>query len=145
MATAAGTVIIDNGMVLLRYPAGGFGGYAWTFSKGRPDKGETLEQAAERETFEETGYEVVIGRKIGDFPGTTTTTTFFLASNAKKTGEPHWETEKLQWFSPEEARKAIMETPNDTGRERDLAVLAAALEAAGIKEETPEDIDAGWG
>lgn len=135
MKQAAGVVLIDNGMVLLRKPSGGFGGYEWTFSKGRPDPGETLEDAAVRETMEETGYECTLGPKIGTFSGTTTDTTFFLARPGKKTGEPSWETERIEWFDPGEARKAIMTTPDRTGRERDLEVLAAALKAAGIKVE----------
>jgi 8-oxo-dGTP pyrophosphatase MutT (NUDIX family) len=135
MKQAAGVVLIDNGMVLLRKPSGGFGGYEWTFSKGRPDPGETLQDAAIRETMEETGYECTLGTSLGVFPGTTTDTTFFLATPGKKTGEPSWETERIEWFAPEEARRAIMKTPDRTGRMRDLEVLEAAFEAAGIKVE----------
>jgi 8-oxo-dGTP pyrophosphatase MutT (NUDIX family) len=138
MKQAAGVVLIDNGMILLRKPTGGFGGYSWTFSKGRPDEGETLQQAAERETLEETGYECTVGAKIGDFPGTTTVTTFFLTAAGSKVAEPHYETEAIQWFDPAEARKAIMTTPDPTGRARDLDVLSAALEAAGLEEKDLE-------
>jgi hypothetical protein len=46
---AYGGVLIDtNGRVLLRRPKSDFDGYVWTFPKGRPDAGETPEQAALR-------------------------------------------------------------------------------------------------
>ena len=48
MKQSAGTVLIDNGLVLLRKPSGGFGGYSWTFSKGNVDEGETLEEIKAR-------------------------------------------------------------------------------------------------
>ena len=46
-ADAYGGVLIDDaGRILLREPTDHFGGYVWTFAKGRIDKGETPEQAA---------------------------------------------------------------------------------------------------
>jgi 8-oxo-dGTP diphosphatase len=54
----------------LRRPKGDFDGYVWTFPKGRPDAGETPEQAALREVKEETGYSAkVIGKLPGSFRG----------------------------------------------------------------------------
>lgn len=79
-ADAYGGVLIDKaGHVLLREPTGHFGGYVWTFAKGRIAKGETPEQAALREVREETGYEAhILGLIPKVFRGTTTTTGFFL-------------------------------------------------------------------
>ena len=37
----------------------------WGLPKGTPDEGESLEETAAREVSEETGLEVMIGRKIG--------------------------------------------------------------------------------
>ena len=46
LAVAYGGVVIDDhGRILLRKPANGFDGYVWTFPKGRPQSGETDEQA----------------------------------------------------------------------------------------------------
>ena len=50
-----GVLINDRGEVQLREPTNHFGGYVWTFAKGRPDPGETPEQTALREVLEETG------------------------------------------------------------------------------------------
>jgi 8-oxo-dGTP diphosphatase len=131
MANAAGVVLIDGGLILLRKPTNGFGGYEWTFSKGTADEGETPEETAVRETLEETGYECTLGKKIGDFAGSTSITTMFLATPGAKVAEHSWETERIDWFSAEEAKRAISTTPNSTGRKRDLAILAAALIAVG--------------
>ena len=54
---AYGGIVVDaKGRILLREPSGHFDGYVWTFPKGRPQPGETAEEAALRETREETGW-----------------------------------------------------------------------------------------
>ena len=59
--------------MLLREPANHFGGYVWTFPKGRVDAGETPQQAALREVLEETGYTArITGLVPGMFEGDTT-------------------------------------------------------------------------
>jgi ADP-ribose pyrophosphatase YjhB (NUDIX family) len=64
---AAGAVVEHRGgIVLLRReidPRAGF----WVHPGGFVDRGETLEQAARRETFEEVGLDVEIGRLLGAF------------------------------------------------------------------------------
>lgn len=64
---AAGAVVEHRGgVVLLRReidPRAGF----WVHPGGFVDRGETLEQAARRETFEEVGLDVEIGRLLGAF------------------------------------------------------------------------------
>jgi 8-oxo-dGTP pyrophosphatase MutT (NUDIX family) len=124
-----GGVVVRDGKVLLREPKNHFDGYVWTFPKGRPDPGETAEQAALREVREETGVVAHIERLIpGEFKGGTGTTIFYRMSVVQDTGafEP-CETSGVLWATPEEARKLIMMTTNLKGRERDLAVLAAAM------------------
>lgn len=123
---AYGGVVIDaEGRVLLREPANHFDGYVWTFPKGRPDEGETPEEAALREVLEETGIEAEItGRVPGNFAGGTTDNVFFTM---KPTGTPAQEFDKetasICWASIEEAKELISQTTNSVGKKRDLAVL----------------------
>ncbi len=79
---AYGGVVIDaDRRILLRRPRGDFDGYVWTFPKGRPDAGETTEQAALREVKEETGYSAkVVGKVPGSFKGGISVTEYFLMS-----------------------------------------------------------------
>jgi 8-oxo-dGTP pyrophosphatase MutT (NUDIX family) len=126
---AFGGVIIDGkGRILLREPRGHFGGYVWTFSKGRPELDETPEEAALREVREETGvFAEIVARIPGTFAGDTTENIYFLMRPTGRTEKPDTETAKVRWATPDEARVLIGETPNPIGRKRDLAVLEAAL------------------
>lgn len=130
-----GGVVVDHeGRVLLRKPAGGFGGYSWTFPKGKPDPGETPEQAALREVREETGVEVEIVEPIvGEFRGTTGSTRYWLMRPVRElaAGSCDRETEEVRWVAFEEAKALFGETPNPVGRERDLAVVEAARRIVG--------------
>ncbi|MSR55915.1 MAG: NUDIX domain-containing protein [Gemmataceae bacterium] len=125
---AYGGLVIDaDGRVLLREPKNHFGGYVWTFPKGRPDPDETPEEAAVREVEEETGYAARILQAIpGSFEGATTQTRFFLMAAGPQVREPDWETQEIRWATFAEARELIALTTYVQGRERDLAVLAAA-------------------
>jgi 8-oxo-dGTP pyrophosphatase MutT (NUDIX family) len=127
---AYGGVVFDKaGRVLLREPTGHFDGYVWTFPKGRPDHGETPEDAALRETREETGEQAeIVDRIPGLFPGGVTDTVYFLMRPTGEPAAPPSETAAVQWATPEEANALIRQTTNQTGRNRDLAVLRAALE-----------------
>jgi 8-oxo-dGTP pyrophosphatase MutT (NUDIX family) len=129
--TSYGGVLLDgSGCVLLRKPANEFDGYVWTFAKGRPDGESTPEETALREVREETGYDAEILTKI---PGSFKTTAggvneYFLM---RPVGEPKaydWETEATIWVSMDEAATYISQTRNESGRQRDLSVLAAAVQ-----------------
>lgn len=129
---AYGGVIFDpDGLVLLREPKNHFDGYVWTFPKGRPDSGETPEQAALREVKEETGVTAIIAAPIpGEFIGGTTINRYFLMSAPAGSGgvaPDDKETESVRWVTTDEAHKLIKQTTNTTGRKRDLDVLAAAI------------------
>lgn len=70
MKQSAGTLLYRrNGQgveVLLVHPAGNYNKKApWSIPKGKPDPGEELEQAARRETLEETG--IVAPEKLVSF------------------------------------------------------------------------------
>jgi len=129
---AYGGVIVDvSGRVLLREPTHHYGGYTWTFPKGKQDPGETPEQTALREVHEETGCTARILTLLpGDFSGETSRNHYFLMLEAVP-GAPlashDWETAQVRWVSPEQARALINTTPNRKGRTRDLAVLEVAL------------------
>ena len=147
--------------ILLRKPTGMFGGYSWTFPKGGVDEGETPEQAALREVLEETG---VKGRVTGEFPGefegdTSSLRLFMMEAleDGELTDEERsffekiqpigefglagpegpwgWESEALDWFSPEKALEAVKETTSETGLKRDTAILDMIQK--GIPEEIP--------
>lgn len=130
-AAYGGVVIDSNGLVLLREPANHFGGYFWTFPKGKADPGETPEQAALREVLEETGCRAKILAAIpGDFAGDTSLNHYFLMTELVEgagLGKHDSETEQVRWVTPNEARILIGLTPNLNGRQRDLKVLETAL------------------
>ena len=115
--------------MLLREPANHYGGYIWTFPKGRCNKGETPEQTALREVLEETG---VIARIIslipGEYAGDVTINHYYLMEPIKETGKFDWETKAICWATIEEAYQLINKTHNETGVKRDLAVLNAVTQ-----------------
>ena len=127
MASAFGGIVIDaQNQILLREPKGHYGGYVWTFAKGRPDPRETPEQTALREVREELGVEARIVKEIpGVFKGDTSTTQFYLMRHVADLGAPSDETLTTRWVSLSEARSLIKKTKSATGRQRDLAVLDA--------------------
>lgn len=129
IADAYGGVLInDRGEVQLREPANHFGGYVWTFAKGRPDPGEAPEQTALREVLEETGQAARIVRLIpGVFAGTTTSTVFFLMEPVGEPGSFSDETAAVRWAHEADAWQLIDRSDSPTGRQRDRAVLAAAF------------------
>ncbi len=132
-----GGVVIQGRRVLLREPSSHFGGYHWTFPKGRPDPSETPEAAAIRETLEETGYRVRLSPDfqdnpamgLGTFRGDTSNTRFYLMELVDPDADPvpyDAETAAVGWFTYAEAVDRINQTTSIVGRERDLKVLAAA-------------------
>jgi 8-oxo-dGTP diphosphatase len=129
-AAFGGVIFDDEGKVLLREPSGHFDNYVWTFAKGRPNPGETPEEAALREVREETGVTARIICEIpGAFDGGTTRNRYFLMSPVDQVAGPLHETASVRWVTLEEARTLIGLTRNVAGRQRDLAVLEAAVRA----------------
>ena len=124
-ADAYGGVLVDTkGRVLLREPKDHYGGYVWTFPKGRSDRGETPEQTALREVLEETGYRARIVAAIPKaFGGETTTTAFYLMEPIGEQGPYEDETSKTRWVTFSEARAMVAESKTAKGRQRDYDVL----------------------
>jgi len=130
MRPAYGGVVVDvaGRQVLLREPQHHFGGYVWTYAKGRPLAGEDAWTCAQREIREELGCEVGAPRPIpGWFTGDTSATMFFLCVHARDVAAPEVdETASVRWVGWDEAEALIRLTTSRTGRARDLAVLQAA-------------------
>jgi 8-oxo-dGTP pyrophosphatase MutT (NUDIX family) len=123
-----GVVFDEEGRVLLRKPRGEYDGYKWTFAKGRPNQGETPEQAALREVREEAGVDAeIFGQVPGNFEGGTTVNRYFLIRSINIGHLFDKETEKTCWATCDEARKLISQTTNARDKERDLAVFDAAV------------------
>lgn len=125
---AAGGVVIDEqSRVLLRAPRGAYGGYVWTFPKGRLDQGETWPTAALREVEEETGWRCRIAARVGTYRGDTTNTRFYLMRPVSRVGDPDAETEEIVWARAERAVHLLNKTRSPRGRVRDLTVLRDAF------------------
>ena len=62
METSAGIAIIYKDMILLGHPTRSKYFGTWSIPKGHVEKGESLQQAAIRETFEEVGIKLSINR-----------------------------------------------------------------------------------
>lgn len=120
-----GLVLDDQQRLLLREPAGHFGGYVWTFAKGRPNPGEAPAQTALREVAEETGVQaVVVGHLPYVYGGSTSTTAYAVMRDSGQHGAWDSETSAIAWVSLDEAQQRIGQTTLPMGRQRDLQVLA---------------------
>jgi len=112
--TSTGVVILDpDGRVYVRKVAGGFGGYDWSFAKGRVEDGVSLEEKALRELREEMGLEARIIGVLGDYRGTTGTTRLFVGEVTG--GDPcvHGEETELVRLVPREKARALLNTRRD--------------------------------
>jgi len=104
---AAGILIVRGDRVLLvkRGIEPGYG--LWTFPGGHVDRGETLEEAALRETLEECGATADLGDLLGAFsyPGRPVVIVIYRGTLAVGSREPHAGDETLEvgWFTADEA------------------------------------------
>jgi 8-oxo-dGTP pyrophosphatase MutT (NUDIX family) len=128
---SAGIVLVDErGWLTIREPANHFDGYEHSYAKGRIDPGETPQQTARRELQEETGLIGRIVGLIGDFPGHTSVTRFYVGVRTGGEETPDRETWAIKTVSP----FAAMELLNVR---RDKKVLVRLIELAASTVEWP--------
>jgi len=133
MKRAYGGVLINEaGRVLLRKPRGLHKTRVWTFAKGKPEDGETPEQTALREVFEETGVRGKIIGKVG-IPAEEPDIhdEYFLMAPIEETGKFDEETVAIVWATRQEADELISMTEDPQRRRRDLKILQLAFEVFG--------------
>jgi 8-oxo-dGTP pyrophosphatase MutT (NUDIX family) len=108
---AVGTIVTDGarGILLLRRHRFVTDTWGWEIPAGRVDPGETLEQAAERESIEETGWRPLGLEHLGFSHPTNGLMEqrfeYFVSSSADRVGAfDRTETESVAWFDPEDVR-----------------------------------------
>jgi predicted NUDIX family NTP pyrophosphohydrolase len=115
MKQSAGTLLYrfhDGHLeVLLVHPSGNYNRKApWSIPKGLPDEGESLEDAARRETLEETG--VIAGplEPIGSITYTKSRKQIHAFAGPAAAGSPHpasWEVDQAEFVPIERARELL--------------------------------------
>lgn len=84
----------------------------WSLPKGKLEKGESFEQAAEREVHEETGFRCEL---VGELPqvsyldrkARSKLVRYWLMEPGKGKFKPHEEVDDLRWLTGREARKLL--------------------------------------
>jgi 8-oxo-dGTP diphosphatase len=99
----------------------------WSLPKGKLDPGETFEQAALREVWEETGLRCRLGRELPsvryEVRGRPKIVRYWLMSVEADPGfTPNDEVDELRWLAPAEALELLT-------YERDKGVVTAAAES----------------
>jgi len=93
----------------------------WTLPKGKLEPGESLEDAAVREVFEETGFRTAIERRIGetsyrDRRGRPKRVTYYAMRPESGRFRRNDEVDELRWLSLDEAERLL-----SYSHDRDLA------------------------
>jgi 8-oxo-dGTP pyrophosphatase MutT (NUDIX family) len=142
-----GILFNSKGQVLIRKPSGHYGGYHWTFAKGRPDGNEHPTETALREVEQETGHSAkIVGSVPGGFSGDTTTTHFYLMhSNGHDAKKMDNETSETKWVHPKEAVGFLNQSATKAGRARDLKILNASLKAYNKLSKFSESLSSRFG
>ena len=99
----------------------------WSFPKGKLEAGETLDVAALREVWEETGMTCELLRFIGhteyvDRKGRQKTVAYWIMAATEGTFSPNEEVDELRWLDLDEASR-LLSYPRD---QELVAVLIAA-------------------
>jgi 8-oxo-dGTP diphosphatase len=99
----------------------------WSLPKGKLDPGESFEQAALREVFEETGYRCELGRYLGevsyrDRKARSKLVRYWVMTRVEGEFSPNDEVDELRWVDAGEADGLL-------NYERDVELVRQALEA----------------
>ena len=102
----------------------------WGFPKGSPLPGEPLDEAAQRELFEETGATARHCAPLANLiyaarSGRTKLASYWLVRAGPGAFRPNREISKLSWLSPDDARQTLT-------HDRERIVLELAVEALGL-------------
>src|SRR5712671_5047004 len=119
---SAGGVVIDRrGRIALVRQRDRKGRWRWTLPKGRVNPGETVEAAAVREVYEESGLRARIVRPIGLHDGRLHFTYFFEMEIERDDGVHDRETKEVRLVS-------FVETARMLRSRRDLRVVRRLVE-----------------
>lgn len=135
---SAGIVLVDDrGWLTIREPANHYGGYQWSYAKGRIDAGETPRETGRRELTEETGLTGRIIGTVGDFKGDVGITRFYVGVRTGGEQRPSAETWAFKTVSPLSALEML-----NGQRDKDVLVALVELAAATVDwhwtiQETP--------
>ena len=84
----------------------------WSLPKGKLDEGESFEDAALREVWEETGYRCRLGRELGDThyhdnTGRPKVVRYWAMGDCEGEFQPNDEVDELRWVSLDEAKRML--------------------------------------
>ena len=122
---SAGGVVFDRKgrVALVRQPDRALRS-RWTLPKGRLDAGESLEQAALREVYEESGLRARVAAYLGCHDGKRKRIHYFAMLLTADEGKHDDETEAVHFVKPSKARRLVRSR-------RDRVVLGWALARSG--------------
>jgi 8-oxo-dGTP pyrophosphatase MutT (NUDIX family) len=119
---SAGGVVFRDDKIALVKQRGRNGDKRWTFPKGRVDPGETIQQAAQREVYEESGLQARIVSHIGAWESSRKIVHYFVMHLARAGGRfDREETFEVRFVEVRRARKLL-------SSKRDRNVLKRALD-----------------
>jgi 8-oxo-dGTP diphosphatase len=119
---AAGGVVVRDGRIAVvhrpRYDD-------WSLPKGKLDPGETFEECALREVWEETGLRCRLGDELSstsytDRKGRSKVVRYWLMDASGGQFEPNEEVDELRWLTPDDAAE-LLTYPHDAELVREVA------------------------